>query len=377
MRTESVHALIQDGGGQAGGRGGAARYARGTKAPTRRLVRRSRQLGAAALIAIGVSVLAACAGNPADTVSHAIPTESKHGTATDGLSALSLSPPAVIGHALAKRAQPTATPKRATPTATARPGTASTGDQGSQGALDPSGENPSTTLSGFTLKYVQDFNGNSIPANWDAYTGVPGGNTANVAQWVPSMCTFSGGEAHFMAMGVDSCGLQYYGSPQKYGAWFARLKGDSQPSNVFFSDIFLLWPANNQWPPEIDIYEDGGGRSSTSASMYNTVGNLCGSSPTPQCLDTYEQSNGQSGGVSNDDTQWHTYGVEWTPSGVTWFIDGRVIYTAAASQVKSPAQQPALPMYMDLQSQNVQGAGTPTQLESMAADWVEEYSWTG
>ena len=114
MRTECARAL-QDGGGQAGGRGGAARYARGTKAPTRRLVRRSRQLGAAALIAIGVSVLAACAGNPADTVSHAIPTESKHGTATDGLSALSLSPPAVIGHALAKRAQPDGDPQAGDP----------------------------------------------------------------------------------------------------------------------------------------------------------------------------------------------------------------------------------------------------------------------
>jgi hypothetical protein len=243
--------------------------------------------------------------------------------------------------------------------------------------LDPSGENPSTALPGFTLKYVQDFDGNSIPSNWDAYHGTPGGMSADVAQWVPSMCAFSGGEAHFKAMGIDSCGLQYYGNPQVYGAWFARLKGDSQPSNIFFSNIFLLFPASNQWPPEIDIYEDGGGRSSTSASMYNTVGDLCGSSPLPECLQPYGQSNGQSGGVSNDDTEWHTYGVEWTPSGVTWFIDGRVIYTASASQVKSPAKQPAVPMYMDLQSQNVQGAGAPTERESMTVDWVEEYGWNG
>jgi hypothetical protein len=232
-------------------------------------------------------------------------------------------------------------------------------------------------LSGFTLKYVQEFTGNSIPADWDTYDGTPGGESSEVAQWVPSMCTFGGGEAHFMAMGIDSCVLEYYGSPQVYGAWFARLKGDSQPSNIFFSNIFLLWPANGQWPPEIDIYEDGGDRSSTSASMYNTVGNVCGSSPTAQCLQPYEQSNGQSGGVLNDDTQWHTYGVEWTRSGVTWFIDGRVVYTAPASQVKAPAEQPALPMSMDLQSQNLQGAGTPTQRENMTVDWVEEYSWNG
>ncbi len=198
-----------------------------------------------------------------------------------------------------------------------------------------------------------------------------------MAQWAPSMCTFGGGEAHFVAMGIDSCGLEYYGDPQVYGAWFARLKADTEPSNIFFSNIFLLWPANNQWPPEIDVYEDGGGRSSTSASVYNTVGDMCGSSPTSQCLKPYGQSNGESGGTPNNDAQWHTYGVEWTPSGVTWFIDGRVVYTAPASQVKLPAKQPAVPMYMDLQSQNVQGGGTPTQRESMIVDWVEEYGWNG
>jgi beta-glucanase (GH16 family) len=232
-------------------------------------------------------------------------------------------------------------------------------------------------LSGFTRTYTEDFNGNSIPSGWDAYNGTPGGVSADVAQWVPSMCTFSGGEAHFMAKGIDSCGLQYFGTPQVHGAWFARLKADSEPTSVLFSNIFLLFPASNQWPPEIDVYEDHGGRTSTSASMYNTVGNACGASPSQDCLASYAQSNGQSGGVANDDTQWHTYGVEWTSSGVTWFIDGRAVYTAPASQVKSPAQQPAVPMYMDLQSQNVQGSGAPTQRESLTVDWVEEYSWNG
>jgi hypothetical protein len=232
-------------------------------------------------------------------------------------------------------------------------------------------------LSGFTLKYVQDFTGSSLPAGWFAYDSVPGGESASVAQWLPSMCTFSGGEAHFLANGIDSCGLQYFGSPQTHGAWFARLKGDDQPASLTFSDIFLLWPANNQWPPEIDIYEDNADRAWTSNSMYNTVGSLCGSSPTSQCLQPYEQSDGQSGGVANDDTRWHTYGVEWTPSGVSWFIDGRVVFTAPASQVKSPAQQPDTPMYMDLQSQNLQGAGAPAQRESMTVDWVEQFSWNG
>jgi beta-glucanase (GH16 family) len=209
------------------------------------------------------------------------------------------------------------------------------------------------------------------------YLGVPGGESSQVAQWVPSMCTFSGGEAHFMASGIDSCGMKYRGGPQKYGAWFARLKGDDEPSGMLFSDIFLLWPADNQWPPEIDVYEDRGDRSRTDASLINTVGDACGSAPTLACLGPYEQTNGPAGGVANSDTEWHTYGVEWTPSGVSWLIDGHVIFTAPASQVKSPAQQPALPMDMALQSQNLQGAGTPTPRETMTVDWVEQFSWNG
>ena len=404
--TDGLHALTQDDDGQADGHRALTTRARGIRVPRQRLVRRS-LLGGGVLVAlgaIGVGVVVASAGNTASDANEA---SARLGSATVGRSTLSLGSPTIITKAIASgKAIPSATkaahkqatkqPKAAKPTASARPSvsTSATGSSptsstptastptgsttGSSGGLDPSGQNPATTLSGFSLKYVQEFNGNSIPPDWDAYPGVPGGESASVAQWEPSMCTFSGGEAHFMASGIDSCGMQFYGDSQEYGAWFARLKGDYEPSNMWFSDIFLLWPANNQWPPEIDIYEDGGrSRSNTNASMFNTVGNICGSSPTQQCLRPYEQSNAQSGGVANNGTVWHTYGVEWTPSGVTWLEDGNVIYTAPASQVKSPAQQPALPMNMDLQSQNLTGAGTPTTRETMTVDWVEEFSWNG
>jgi hypothetical protein len=317
-------------------------------------------------------------GNAASTAGNPVTATRKAGPAAAGRGGPSSGSPQIVAQAIANGpvlpartapVKPARQPKVANPAITTT---------GPPGGADPSGLGPLGTLSGFTAKYVQEFNGDSIPPGWDAYSGVPGGESAQVAQWVPSMCSVSGGEAHFMASGIDSCGLQFYGAPQEYGAWFARLKGDDEPSGMFFSDIFLLWPANNQWPPEIDIYEDNGeNRSSTDASMYNTVGSTCGSSPTAQCLRPYEQSNGQSGGVANDGTQWHTYGVEWTPSGVTWLIDGQVVFTAPASQVQSPAQQPALPMYMDLQSQNLQGAGTPAPRETMTVDWVEEFSWNG
>jgi hypothetical protein len=60
-----------------------------------------------------------------------------------------------------------------------------------------------------------------------------------------------------------------------------------------------------------------------------------------------------------------------------WLIDGRVICTAPASAVKSPARQPRLAMNIGLQSQNLSGRGSPKLRDTMNVDWVEQFSWNG
>jgi hypothetical protein len=369
------------------------------QARPRRWVRRS-LLGAGALATVGA--LAACSG-VATNEAQAPDALTKLAAAESG-TVQSHGAPAIISRAIAhgRAAHPTRKPEQrqprhphpsTSPTATASgtPTSPPTGTPtitssapptatptGGQSGTDPSGQNPAAALSGYTLKYTQEFNGDSAPANWNLYTGVPGGETSSEADWEPSMCAFSGGEAHFMASGIDSCGMKYLGDNQEYGAFFARMQGNVEPAGQLFTDIFLLWPANNQWPPEIDVYEDKGDRSRTGATVFDTPGSACGSSPSEGCLLSYTQNNWGSNGVANNGTQWHTYGVEWTPSGVSWLIDGRVVFTAPASAVKSPAQQPALPMNMALQSENLQGSpGASTKEDTMNVDWVEQFSWNG
>ena len=160
----------------------------------------------------------------------------------------------------------------------------------------------------------------------------------------------------------------------------------SQTNNFLLDGIDINEAVNDgvAFSPNLDalaeinvVTADGASEfGNASGSVINTVGNAC-SSDDSACIKAYTQSNGQTGGVPNDGTQWHTYGVEWTPSGVTWLIDGQVVYTAPASQTRSPAQQPATTMNMGLQSQNLNGGGTPTQRETMTVDWVEQYSWNG
>jgi beta-glucanase (GH16 family) len=220
---------------------------------------------------------------------------------------------------------------------------------------------PVGNLPGWKQVYAQAFDGNSLPSDWNAFDGTPGGYSPSVAGWRSSLCSVSGGELHFMADGIHSCGVGWYSYPQTYGMYLVRMKGDIEPSTMHFSDIALLWPANNQWPPEIDFYEDSGSsRSSYMATVH----------PGP---------NGNNSGqvhvvVGSNGAQWHTYGVEWTPSTITFTIDGHPAGTAVS---RSDTQSwPDIPMVLALQSQNLGGAGAPTERETMTVAWVAEYAYT-
>jgi len=70
-------------------------------------------------------------------------------------------------------------------------------------------------------------------------------------------------------------------------------------------------------------------------------------------------------------TQWHTWGVVWTPSSITYTVDGTVWAT-----VTNSADIPDTPMYLSLQSQTwcASDWACPTSPQSMQVDWVAEYS---
>ena len=81
--------------------------------------------------------------------------------------------------------------------------------------------------------------------------------------WDPSNLTVSG-DLHFnghydsSVHRYSTAGVSFGGMDQTYGMYLVRLKGDYEPG-VAISDIALLWPAGNVWPPEIDFFEDSGG----------------------------------------------------------------------------------------------------------------------
>ena len=240
---------------------------------------------------------------------------------------------------------PATSPPTATRTPTARPGTPTVS------------ASPPGSLPGWRLVYRQNFDGSSLPPGWEAYEGHP--NNDPYSTWDPANDVVGGGELHLLATPSGGAGgVGYRGNAQTYGIFLVRIKCDYEPG-LQMSDIALLWPDRSAWPPEIDFFEDHGGtRSGYMATLH----------PGP----AGDNSHQVHVLVTNNATQWHTYGVKWTPTSITFTIDGH----PAGSVISStglPAW-PDIPMNLDLQSQNLGSAQPSHTIETMTIDWIAEYA---
>jgi len=249
----------------------------------------------------------------------------------------------------------------ATPSPSPTPATSTPAAKPSTRAAKPSppavSSSPPAITPGWRLVYRQNFDGSRLPPGWEAYEGHP--NNDPYSTWNPADDVVSGGDLHLLATpGGDAGGVGYRGNPQAYGMFLVRMKGDYEPG-LQMSDIALLWPDSSAWPPEIDFFEDHGG---TRRGYLATV-------HLGPDGDNSDQVHVQ---VDSNATRWHTYGVQWTPTSITFTIDGH-----PAGSVVSSSGLPAwpdIPMNLDLQSQNLGPAQPSHTIETMTVDWVAEYA---
>lgn len=142
--------------------------------------------------------------------------------------------------------------------------------------VEPSGRLPPgpNALKGFTLRYVTDFKGTTLPKGWGAFTGVPGGDPGGqfgashvvVKNGMLELNTWKDPAYHnkWVTGGVCQCGLA-----STYGAYFVRSRITGPGPN----EVQLLWPASNIWPPEVDFNETGSSDTSTSSTLHYGVTN--------------------------------------------------------------------------------------------------------
>jgi beta-glucanase (GH16 family) len=127
------------------------------------------------------------------------------------------------------------------------------------------------------------------------------------------------------------------------------------------SNIALLWPVANVWPPEVDFYEDYGGTRSTFMATLHA-----GPNGNDSVLVQHRRA--------IDDTRWHTVGVEWTPTTISYTVDGATWEVVPSGAVPGGGHWPDQPMFLSIQSQNVGPAQPSGPIETMTVAWVAIYA---
>jgi hypothetical protein len=138
---------------------------------------------------------------------------------------------------------------------------------------------------------------------------------------------------------------------QKYGRWETRMKTDARDPK--YHPVLILWP-NEQSSncAEIDYAEGGGDTKSMKFFLHHACGGSDFQSYATKPIDS---------------TQWHNYAVEWTPAGITGYIDGVKTFSDT-----NPAHQPTVAMHQTLQLDWFPD-GSATKPSQMQVDWVRVY----
>ena len=138
---------------------------------------------------------------------------------------------------------------------------------------------------------------------------------------------------------------------QKYGKWETRMKTSARDPQ--YHPVLILWPDNDDSKcAEID-YAEG---TADTAQMKFFLHYACGGGD-------FQTTSAK----PVDTTQWHNYAVEWTPAGITGYIDGVKTFTDT-----NPAHQPSGSMHQTLQLDWFPN-GSRTAPSQMQVDWVRVY----
>jgi len=134
---------------------------------------------------------------------------------------------------------------------------------------------------------------------------------------------------------------------QLYGRYSVRFRADPVAG---YKTAWLLWPDSDQWADgEIDFPEG-----KLDGEMY--AANLRVGYPGEFDLKT-------DGIATYDD--WHIATTEWTPTGVTFYLDGR--------EVGSSDVSPSTPMHWMLQTETTFKKPPPASAGHVEVDWVTIY----
>jgi hypothetical protein len=262
---------------------------------------------------------------------------------------------AVAGNTRVTRTPPTSRP-RATGTAsptdppTTGPGTTDTTDTTGTPGAATAGTTAAATQGWGTPTRVEDFDAGTH--QWQLYDG-PGND--HKGRRSPSAVVIQDGVATLNGDATGTTGGMCWGTGRRYGRWEGRVRAPA--ADPSYHATLLLWPTADPWPAggEIDFMElVEPDRRLAEGFVHHGADNRT-----------------ERGTVEADATQWHNWAVEWTPSSITMYLDGRPWYRTTDSAVQPPG-----PMHLCLQLDWFP-TGATVAASTMQVDWVREYGSSG
>ena len=223
-------------------------------------------------------------------------------------------------------------------------------------AHELSGKAPpaANAMPGYVRSYVTEFPGKVLPSGWSKFSGQPSGNPD--AYWSEAHVVVGGGVVRLLtyrhAGRWVSGGMCMCARPLTYGAIFVRSRMTAPgPDNDE-----LLWPVANVWPPEVDFNE-------TAYSAFSTSWTVHFGSSTAFVQGTH----------SFDLERWHTWGVIWTPSSLTFTMDGKV-WGTVTNKAEVPHQAMTLDIDQEARCNGTKWAACPTGTATLQINWVTEFT---
>ncbi len=202
-----------------------------------------------------------------------------------------------------------------------------------------------------------DFTGTALPADWHPYGPEPGHERRGVR--TPAAITVADGVATITGTRDGTTGAMSWHPGQRYGRWEACVRSDAGRGGL--NAVMLLWPVAEDWPAggEIDWMEIS----------------------DPSRLETgfflhYGAENDiEAGTVPHDATRWSAWALEWTPTRITAFLDGREWFSSTDT-----GHFPPRPMNMTMQLDYFPGEGSPAGPSdgnggtAMHMDWAKQWA---
>jgi hypothetical protein len=171
---------------------------------------------------------------------------------------------------------------------------------------------------------------------------------------VPAQCTVSGGVlTETEAASGATCGGSFKTWTQRYGHWEVKMRANftSTAAGSAPHPVLILWPVIAH-EGEIDFFE---------TNLGQPAGGYL------HCVANHAQNCFVIPKNSVDYSQWHVYGIQWTPAGMTGYIDGTKWWSTTLASVAPPVD-----VMPTIQLDNLSG-NTPVRPGQMQVDWVHMY----